>query len=57
MQFCILNEDQLEEAFRSCFYESTYAESDLALTVLQKADMVHGNILHVTDKGVEDVIS
>ena len=57
MQFCILNEDQLEEAFRSCFYESTYAESDLALTVLQKADMVHGSILHVTDKGVEDVIS
>ena len=57
MQFCILNEDQIEEAFRSCFYESTYAESDLALTVLQKADMVHGSILHVTDKGVEDVIS
>lgn len=57
MQFCILNEDQLEEAFRSCFYESTYAESDLALTVLQKAGMVHGSILHVTDKGVEDVIS
>lgn len=57
IQFCILNEDQLEEAFRSCFYESTYAESDLALTVLQKADMVHGSILHVTDKGVEDVIS
>ncbi len=53
----IQNKEQLDQAFSESFYYAPYAEEDLALSVFQRAGMQGGTILHVTHKGVTDVVS
>ena len=53
----ILDKEQLDAAFLECFYLSPYPEEDLALSVYQRAGFSGGTLLHVSHKGIEDVIS
>ena len=53
----IQNKEQLDLAFLECFYMTPYAEEDLALSVYQRAGLHGGTLLHVTHKGVSDVVS
>ena len=53
----IQSKEQLDQAFTESFYFAPYAEEDLALSVFFRAGMQGGTILHVTHKGVADVVS
>ena len=53
----IQNREQLDLAFSECFYFSPYREEDLGLSVYQRAGMQGGTLLHVSHKGVTDVVS
>ncbi len=53
----ILTRADLDAAFAECFYLSPYPEENLALDIYEKASLSSGTILHVTHKGVEDVVS
>ncbi|MBO4338259.1 MAG: DUF58 domain-containing protein, partial [Lachnospiraceae bacterium] len=53
----ILSTADLDRAFSECFYLPPYQEEDLALSIYTRAGFLGGTILHVTHKGVEDVVS
>ncbi len=53
----IRNKEEFEQALLDCFYQPTYDQEDLALSILEKTDTMKGIILHVSDKGVRDIVS
>ncbi len=53
----IRNKEELELALLDCFYQTPYTEEDLALHILEKTDVLRGTILHVSGKGVHDIVS
>ena len=53
----IKNKEDLEQALLDCFYQSPYSEEDYALRILEKTDLFKGTILHVSGKGVNDIVS
>lgn len=57
IQTLIRCREDLESAMTECFYQTTYREEDLALHTLLNASTLQGILLHVTHKGVENVIS
>lgn len=46
----------LENAFASFFYEPSYDTENLALDIYRRSGMKKGTLLHVTHKGVADVV-
>lgn len=53
----IRNKDDLLNAFSECFYAPCYDSENLALEIYQKTGLQKGTLLHVTHKGVDDVIA
>lgn len=53
----IHNREEFEEALPDCFYQTPYKEENLALSILEKTSAFKGTILHITDKGVNDIVS
>lgn len=53
----IRNKEELEQAIRNCFYQVPYTEEDFALHILEKTDLLKGTILHISGKGVKDIVS
>lgn len=49
--------EDLESALLECFYQTPYTEEDLALHVMGKTDLIRGTVLHISDKGVNDIVS
>lgn len=49
------NED-LEQALLNCFYQIPYRDENFALELLQKTDLLKGTILHISDKGVSNIV-
>lgn len=52
----IHNKEDLETALLECFYQKPYTEEDFALHILEKTDALKGTVLHVSDKGVTDIV-
>lgn len=46
----------LESAFATFFYEPSYDTENLALDIYERSGMKRGTLLHVTHKGVADVV-
>lgn len=55
--FFIRTSDEFYLALSQLFYESTYQEENLGRSIYEKSHLNQGTILHVTHKGVEDVLS
>lgn len=53
----IRSKEELEQALLNCFYQVPYAEEDFALHILEKTDLLKGTILHISGKGVKDIVS
>lgn len=53
----IKNREDLEHALLNCFYQTPYSQEDHALHILEKTDLFKGTILHVSGKGVSDIVS
>lgn len=53
----IRNKEDLEQALLNCFYQVPYTEEDFALHILEKTDLLKGTILHISGKGVKDIVS
>lgn len=53
----IRNKEEFENALLDCFYQPTYREEDLALYILERTEVFRGVILHISDKGVQDIVS
>jgi len=53
----VRSKDDLESAILECFYQTPYSEEDLALHVMEKTDLIRGTILHISGKGVKDIVS
>ncbi len=53
----IHNKEELENALLHCFYQTPYTEENLALHILEKTDLLKGTILHISEKGVNDIVS
>lgn len=53
----IRNKEEFESALLDCFYQTPYKEENLALSILEKTSVFKGTILHITDKGVSNVVS
>lgn len=53
----IHNKNELESALLECFYQTPYTEEDFALHILEKTDLLKGTILHISGKGVNDIVS
>lgn len=52
----IRSQTDLENAFAAFFYEPAYDTENLALDIYHRSGMKKGTLLHVTHKGVADVI-
>lgn len=55
--FFVRNKDEFLLAFSQLFYESTYQVENLGRTIYEKSQLNQGTLLHITHKGVEDVLS
>lgn len=53
----IKTKEDLEQALLNCFYQSPYTEENFALDLLEKAGLLKGTILHISGKGVKDIVS
>ena len=53
----IHSQEDLEQALLNCFYQIPYKDENYALELLQKTDLLKGTILHISDKGVNDIVS
>lgn len=53
----IHNKEDLELAILNCFYQVPYTDENFALELLQKTDLLKGTILHISNKGVSDIVS
>lgn len=53
----IRSREDLEQAILNCFYQVPYTEENFALDILEKTDLLKGTILHISDKGVKDIVS
>lgn len=53
----IRSKEDLENAFFECYFHPTYDTEHLALDVYEASGLRKGTLLHVTHKGVEDVIA
>lgn len=53
----IHSKEDFEQALLNCFYQPPYKDENFALELLQKTDLLKGTILHISDKGVNDIVS
>ncbi len=53
----IKSKEDLEQALLNCFYQTPYAEENFALDLLEKTGLLKGTILHISGKGVKDIVS
>jgi len=49
--------EDLESALLECFYQTPYTEENYALHILDKTDVLKGTVLHISGKGVKDIVS
>lgn len=52
----VQNKEDLDRALLECFYQTPYDRPELALQILEKTDILKGTILHVSEKGVNDIV-
>lgn len=50
-------QDDFTEALSECFYEKAYDTENLALDIYERSGLSKGTLLHITHKGVDDVIA
>ena len=50
-------QDDFTEALSECFYEKAYDTENLALDIYERSGLSKGALLHITHKGVDDVIA
>lgn len=55
--FFVRSKDEFLLAFSQLFYESTYQVENLGRSIYEKSQLNQGTLLHITHKGVEDVLS
>lgn len=55
--FFIRNREEFLLALSQIFYEGTYQEENLGRTIYERSQLNQGTLLHITHKGVEDVVS
>lgn len=53
----IRSKEDLEQAIQNCFYQIPYTDENYALELLQKTDLLKGTVVHISDKGVQDIVS
>ncbi len=53
----ISHPEDLDGALLNCFYQTPYTEEDFALHLHERSDSLRGTILHISDKGVNDIVS
>lgn len=53
----IRSAEDLEQALLDCFYQTPYTEENFALELFEKTDVLKGTILHISGKGVKDIVS
>lgn len=56
ISFFISSMEELYPALSQIFYESTYDVENLGIDIYKKSKLNQGTVLHVTHKGVQDVI-
>lgn len=52
----IKSKEDLEQALLDCFYQTPYSEENFALDLLEKTELLKGTVLHVSGKGVKDIV-
>jgi len=52
----IKTKEDLEQALLDCFYQTPYTEENFALDLIEKTELLKGTILHISGKGVKDIV-